>query len=230
MKLNNRQKKILQIVNRKGSVKVSELSESLYFSGMTIRRDLQVLEEEGLLKRVYGGAVANESEFQYPMWYRVKINKEQKKMLAQQATKHLHDGQVIFFNSSSTLVYLLPYLQQYKKLKIVTNSIPLLLQVAKMHIPCLLTGGIYNEIEGSISGRQTEAFLQRINPDISFLSCEALSSDGYVTDGDADFAEIDRIAVEQSKVSVLLMDRSKIGSRCTYTVCHTDQVAEVIIL
>ena len=230
MELNARQKKILQTVNSTGAVKVAELSKTLYFSEMTIRRDLQLMEEEGLLKRVHGGAVMNESEFQYPIWYRMEINKEQKKELALRAAKYLHDGQVIFFNTSSTLSYLLPYLQQYKNLQVITNSVHLLFQISKMHIPCFLTGGKYNEIEGSLSGRQAEAFLQSIHPDIAFLSCEGLSADGFVTDSDADLAEIDKIAVERAKTAVLLMDRSKLDTLHTYTVCHTSQLTEVILL
>ncbi|MBO4212959.1 MAG: DeoR/GlpR transcriptional regulator [Clostridia bacterium] len=229
MELNSRQKKILEKINNTGSVRVAELSETLYFSEMTIRRDLQMMEKEGLLKRVHGGAVMNESEFKYPMWYRMEINKEQKKELARRAKKHLRDGQVIFFNSSSTLSYLLPYLRQYKNLTVITNSVHILFQTSKMHIPCFLTGGRYNEIEGSLSGRQAETFLKTINPDIAFLSCEALSEDGQVTDGDADIAEIDKIAVERAKTSVLLMDRSKIGALLTYTVCRTDDLTEVIL-
>ena len=229
MELNSRQKKILEKINNTGSVRVAELSETLYFSEMTIRRDLQMMEKEGLLKRVHGGAVMNESEFKYPMWYRMEINKEQKKVLALRAKKYLRDGQVIFFNSSSTLSYLLPYLRQYKNLTVITNSVNILFQTSKMHIPCFLTGGRYNEIEGSLSGRQAEVFLKTINPDIAFLSCEALSEDGQVTDGDADIAEIDKIAVERAKTSVLLMDRSKIGALLTYTVCRTDDFTEVIL-
>ena len=230
MELNDRQKRILERINSTGAVKVAELSRSLYFSEMTIRRDLQMMEKEGLLKRVHGGAVMNESEFQYPIWYRMEINKEQKKALALRAAKYLHDGQVIFFNSSSTLSYLLPYLHQYKNLQIVTNSVHLLFQISKMHIPCYLTGGLYNEIEGNLAGRQAEAFLKTINPDIAFLSCEGLSADGTVTDGNADIAEIDRIAIERAKTAVLLMDRSKLGALLTYTVCSTDQLTEVILI
>lgn len=230
MELNDRQKTILQMVNDAGTVKVAELSKTLYFSEMTIRRDLQVLENEGLLKRVHGGTVMNDSEFQYPIWYRMEINKEQKKELARRAAKYLHDGQVLFLNSSSTLSYLVPYLQQYKNLQVITNSVHLLFSLSKMHIPCFLTGGRYNEIEGNLSGRQAETFLRSINPDIAFLSCEGLSPDGYVTDGNADIAEIDKIAVERAKAAVLLMDPSKTNTLYTYTVCRTDQLTEVILL
>ena len=202
MELNNRQKQILQIVNSTGQVRVSSLSQSLYFSEMTIRRDLQKMEKEGLLKRVHGGAIKNDSDFQYPISYRIEINKEQKQNLASLSTKYLDDGQCIFFNSSSSLTYLLPYLQKYKNLTVITNSVYLLLHMAHMDIRCFLTGGCYNEIEQSLAGRQAEEFLRGVYPDIAFLSCEALSEEGYVTDSDPDLAAIARIAIKQSKRSM----------------------------
>ena len=229
MELNSRQKKILEIVNSTGQVKVSVLSKTLFFSEMTIRRDLQIMEKEGLLKRVHGGAVENATEFQYPIGYRMEINKEQKKKLASLAAKYLHDGQVIFLNSSSTLAFLLPHLQKYKDIRVITNSIHLLLCLGQMHIPCFITGGIYNEIEQSVSGRQAEEFLKWINPDIAFLSCEALSEDGYVTDSDPDLAEIGKIAVQRAGKAILLMDRSKVGVICPYTICHTGQLTDVLL-
>ena len=230
MELNNRQKTILHRVNSDGAVKVSELSKSLFFSEMTIRRDLTLLEKEGLLKRTHGGAVRNDSDFQYPVNYRENINKDKKKTLADHAIKYLHDNQVLFFNSSSTLAFLLPYLSKYKNLLAITNSVYLLSYFEKLHIPCCLTGGKYNEIEKCLTGRKTEEYLKEINPDIAFLSCEALSNDGRVTDSDPDLAEIAKIAVQKSKISVLLMDESKLGVTRTYDVCKTDQFDEVILL
>lgn len=230
MELNKRQKMILQKVNSDGAVKVSELSKKLFFSEMTIRRDLALMEKEGLLRRVHGGAIANASDFQYPVNYRMNINTDQKKTLADSAIKYLKDNQVIFFNSSSTLSFLVPYLAKYKDLRIITNSVYLLSHFEKLHIPCVLTGGNYNEIEKCLTGRQTEEFLKAVNPDIAFLSCEALSADGRVTESDPDLAEIAKIAVQKSKTSIFLMDASKVGVTCTYDVCTTDRVSDVIVL
>ncbi len=230
MELNKRQKMILQKVNEEGSIKVSKLSRELFFSEMTIRRDLALMEKAGLLKRVHGGAIMNDSFFQYPVNYRENINKDQKKTLADRAIKYLSDDQVIFFNSSSTLAFLLPYLSKYKNLLIITNSVYLLSYLEKMHIPCVLTGGRYNEIEKCLSGRQAEEFLKTVNPDIAFLSCEALSNEGRVTESDPDLAEIAKIAVQKSKISIFLMDGSKVGATCTYDVCTTDRVSDVIVL
>ena len=229
MELNSRQKKIFQKLSRDGKIRVSEIAKELYFSEMTIRRDLKAMEKAGLLKRTHGGAIENVSDYQYPVDYRMEINKSQKQYLASQASKYLMDNQVIFFNSSSTLTYILPHLLKYKNIRVITNSVHLLHYLAGMHIPCSLTGGKYNEIERCLSGRQSEEFLKDINPDIAFLSCEALSDDGYVTDSDQELAEIAKIAVNNSKTSLLLMDRSKVGTVCTYNVCHTDRFDEVIL-
>ncbi|MBO6019799.1 MAG: DeoR/GlpR transcriptional regulator [Clostridia bacterium] len=229
MELNDRQRAILLKLNETGRVRVSALSRELFFSEMTIRRDLEKMEKEGLLKRTHGGAIENLSDFEYPVNLRSEINKEQKKRLAQQATRFLSDGQLIFFNSSSTLAYILPYLSDYKNVRVVTNSVYLLSIIAQMHIPCSLTGGRYNEIEQSLSGRQAEEFLKELNPDVAFLSCEALSDGGRVTDSDEDLAEIAKIAIRKSKTSVMLMDRSKVGVTCSYDVCTTDQLDGVII-
>ncbi len=229
MKLNNRQNQILQKLCESGQISVSNIASELYFSEMTIRRDLKVMENAGLLKRIHGGAIENFSNYQYPVDYRMEIHKDQKQHLASEASKYLQDNQVIFFNSSSTLTYIVPHLLRYKNLHIITNSVHLLQHISSIHIPCTLTGGKYNEIERCLSGKQSEEFLRDINPDIAFLSCEALSDDGYLSDSDSELAEIMKIMVKNSKKSVLLMDRSKIGTVCTYNICHKDKLDGVIL-
>jgi len=229
MELNDRQNAILQKINAAGQVRVAELAKELFFSEMTIRRDLKMMEKEGFLKRTHGGAVENVSEFQYPTHYRMEINKEQKKHLAEKAIPYLSDNQVIFLNSSSTLMYILPHLPKFKNLQVITNSVLLLSYLAKIHVPCCLTGGRYNEIEQCLTGRQAEAFLRGVNPDIAFLSCEALGGDGRVTESDQDLAEIAKVAVEKSKATVLLMDRSKVGNVSTYDICSAEQLTDVIL-
>lgn len=229
MKLNERQELILQKIRYTGQIKVSELSKELHFSEMTIRRDLKMLGKEGLLKRIHGGAIENISTLQYPVNYRFNLNKEQKEYLAEQALKYLKNDQVIFFNSSSTLAYIAPYLSNFKNVQIITNSVYLLSIFDQMHIPCYLTGGKYDEKEKCLSGRPAEDFLKNVNPDIAFLSCEAISHDGFVTDSDPSLAEIAKIAIKKSKISVLLMDQSKVGTVCTYDICSSDEIDEVIV-
>ena len=77
-------------------------------------------------------------------------------------------------------------------------------------------------------GRSAESFLREINADIAFVSGEGVSDDGYVTDGNPDLAEISKIAIKRAKIKILLMDKSKIGNKYAYNICHIDDADEII--
>ena len=226
--LNERQNKILERLGKNERVRVRELAKELYVSEMTVRRDLEAMERENLLKRCHGGAVKIGNYQEYPIKVRMSINSKEKKDLAEQSKKYLKDGQVIFFNSSSTCAYIIPYLKDYKNIKVITNSVHLLVLLGNHHIPCALTGGDYFEAERCLVGRSAESFLREINADIAFVSGEGVSDDGYVTDGNPDLAEISKIAIKRAKIKILLMDKSKIGNKYAYNICHIDDADEII--
>lgn len=228
--MNERHQYILRKIKSDKKVKVSRLARELFVSEMTIRRDLRQMEADGLLKRYHGGAIENDHDLLYPIKMRVWMNSNEKKELALKAKKHLKDYQTIFFNSSSTCAYLVPYLSEFEGIRVITNSIFIMQQVSNLHIPCTLTGGEYNRVENSLSGRATEDFLREVNVDIAILSCEGLSDDGYVTDSNAELAAVAKVALKNSKKKILLMDNSKLNSKYTYNICHVDILDELIII
>lgn len=230
MQINNRQEAILKILEQKKQVRVTSLAKELYASEMTIRRDLEYLENEGMLIRCHGGAVPVGNHLHFPIKYRMWINSKEKKELAVKATSYLADGQVLFFNSSSTCAYLIPYLKDYKDIQVITNSLHLVSLLEKIHIPCILPGGKYREVEQCLSGSITEQYLMNINPDVAFLSCEGLTEDGTITESREDMAHIARIACNNARHSVFLMDASKLGKRYTYTVCTKEYGYELIVI
>ena len=230
MTLNNRQKQILNELKASRQVRVTKLAKKLFASEMTIRRDLAYLEKEGFLIRCHGGAVPIGNHLLYPIKYRMWINTKEKKDLALAAKKYLKDGQVIFFNSSSTTSYLIPYLKEYKDLHIITNSVHLLSLLGTLHISCTLTGGDYHEVEQCLCGGGAEAYLSDINPDLAILSCEGITEDGEITDSHEEMARIARIACKNAKQVVFLMDTSKQESKYTYTVCRVAEHDNIIVL
>jgi len=228
--LNERQNKILERLGENERVRVRVLAKELYVSEMTVRRDLEAMEKGNLLKRCHGGAVRIGNYMEYPIKVRMSINSKEKKDLAEQSKKYLADGQVIFFNSSSTCAYIIPYLKNYKNIKVITNSVHLLVLLGKYHIPCALTGGDYFEAERCLVGRNAENYMRDINVDVAFVSGEGLSDDGYITDGNADLAEISKIALRNAKVSILLMDSSKLKNKYTYNICNINDANDLIIV
>lgn len=230
MTLNNRQKQILNELENSSQVRVTKLAKKLFSSEMTIRRDLEYLEKEGFLIRCHGGAIPIGNHLLYPVKYRMWINTKEKKDLALLAKQYFQDGQVVFFNSSSTSSYLVPYLKEYKDLHIITNSVHLLTLLGTLHISCTLTGGDYHEVEQCLYGGETEAYLSNINPDLAILSCEGVTDDGEITDSHEEMARIARIACKNAKQTIFLMDDSKKGNKYTYTVCRASENDRVIVL
>ena len=229
MTLNERQKEIMKELEENRQVRVTQLAKKLFASEMTIRRDLEYLENEGFLTRCHGGAVPLGNHLHYPIKYRMWIDAKEKKDLAAAAKAYIRDGQVIFLNSSSTCAYLIPYLGEFQHLHIITNSVYLTTLLGGLHIRCTLTGGDYLEAEQCLGGSAAEAFLADIHPDLAILSCEGVTEEGEITESREEMARIARLAVKNASQSVFLMDSSKLGNRYTYTVCRRDSEGVVLL-
>lgn len=130
-----RQNKILEILSKKQAVTVDELCARLYSSGATIRRDLQALESNGLLRRTHGGAVFVDGNARdFPLTMRETENLIPKSIIAKRALPYIHEGQTLFMDASSTVCQLAEKLTGFQHLRVITNG--------------LKTANILSEIEG----------------------------------------------------------------------------------
>lgn len=228
MELCDRHKQILDILRARERVSTSELSRTLYVCEMTIRRDLQEMERRKLLTRYHGGAMLREEI--YPVHLRRLVEAEEKKRLAKKAAEYLRDNQVIFLDGSSTCSYIIPHLEGFRSIRVVTNSIDALLELSRRHIPCAATGGTYQAAEMCLVGSDAEEFLRNLNPDIAFCSSLGITEDGRITDIDAQQTAIRRIVLKNSARTVFLFDSTKRNKTYPYTLCHTEDTAAVVIL
>lgn len=230
MELNQRQKDILHWVNEKQRVTVTFLAKTLFFSEMTIRRDLSKLEAAGHLKRYHGGAIALTPSEQYPLELRIHINEQEKRLVAKKAEKHLADRQTILLPGNSTSVYLLPLLKNYKDLHIVTDSVLFLTTLSEMNIKCTICGGEYYAADKILTGHAAESFFYSMNYDIAFLGCDGVEEDGTVSVLRKDSAALYRIGFRNAKKKIIIADHSKRGMRSVYNVCNTADADEVIVI
>ena len=229
MELNSRKKEILNILYAKGKATVVELSENLYVSEMTIRRDLSEMERGGYLRRYRGGAVLKMATSEMPITERVYLDEDEKKALSQQCIPYLGDGMSIYLDSSSTCLYLIPHIQKYKNILIVTNSVQVVLSASNYHIPCLLIGGEYYEQDMCLVGSIAEQYAKDLNIDVAFFTTAAYSDDGVISDFDVKQTMIRKIILRNTKKSIFLFESSKIGQKMTYTLCRKEDVTEIII-
>lgn len=229
MALNERQNQIIKLLEKERRLSVATLAKTLFASEMTIRRDLKLLEREGLLKRYHGGALVQNDYIEYPLALRLHVNEKEKRELAMRVSQYVKDGQTIFLTNSSSCAYIIPSLKNYKNLLVITNSVQFATALSHLEIKCILAGGEYRESENCLVGRETERFLRSVNADIAFLSCDGCSNDGVITVNDAANAEIVKIAYQNSLKRIFLVHRSKLGSKYTYTICKTDEADEIIV-
>lgn len=229
MELNQRQRDILTRLDENKRVTVQELSKTLFFSEMTIRRDLSKLERGGYLKRYHGGALPIQSE-QYPMEQRMYIYEQEKRELAKCAEKYLRDGQTVLLYGCSTNAYILPLLKKYSNLHVFTNSLNFLSTLSEMQIRSTICGGELYAPDKLLVGRASEAFFRSVNYEIAFLSCDGISEDGTISVLLEHSIELLKIACQNAKKRILIADHSKSGIRSTYNVLHADDVDDLIVL
>lgn len=147
---------------------------------MTIRRDLQELEDENLLIRIHGGArkVETESSHVIELSHRQKreINIEQKQEIAQIIANNIQENETVFLGSGSTIEFVYDYLD-LNQAKIITNSIYVFNQFKNdERYELLLTGGTYRSKTGSFTGTIANDFVSTINVEKSFISVNALNN------------------------------------------------------
>ena len=165
-----------------------------------------------------------------PISDRKLLHSKEKSLLTKHAKKYLSDSMSVFIDSSSTCLYIIPLLADYKQIQIITNSVQSLLLASKYHIPCIFAGGEYYEHDMCSVGAFTEDFLRSINADIAFFSSGALSDDGIISDCDLRQTSVRKIVMQNAHKNIFLFTDEKLHKKEVYTVCHSDDADDIIII
>lgn len=225
-----RQKQIMDILDRQGAVSVKQLTAALYVSEATVRRDLCDLERKGMIKRTFGGAVpVSEVNRQIPLLVRESMNSAAKNEICRRASALIQDGNVIFLDGSSTAKYMVKYLKQYSDLVVVTNGLKIAELLSDMpEIKTYCTGGKMIPNSLVFTGQHAESMAATVNIDICFVACRGLNDQGLFSDTSEPETIVRRRFLECSKMRVFLMTEDKIGKTYMHTLCHANEVDYVI--
>ncbi|WP_404321677.1 DeoR/GlpR family DNA-binding transcription regulator [Cytobacillus firmus] len=230
-----RKNEILKELKKTGKVKVVELVEQFQVSEETIRRDLMILEEKGLLKRVYGGAIHAVFQSEEPPFVqRTTVNQEAKVKVGKKAVELITDGDVIAIDVGTTMLEFAKQIEKKKDIIIITNSLPVssvLTESLNQHMftgQVLLLGGQIDPKHQSISGSLTEQMLNQFNIDKAFISAGGFSIQNGVSNYHLHETLVSRKMVEVSKQVILLTDSSKIGVDTFSKVCPLEKIDVVV--
>lgn len=219
-----RRKKILARVSEQGEVEVASLAEELGVSLLTVRRDLQYLEDERYLERFYGGArrgVNMAEEF-------VKNERDLiVESIARYAATLVEDGDSIFINTSSTALRMVKYIN--KTVTVITNNGNIINTVTPQNVTVVLTGGELRYKKGAMVGDFALNSLLRVTAKKSFIGCGGLSADVGMTTEILNEVNINKAMFERiSGKAYILADYIKIGRNRSFVSCPTESITDII--
>ncbi|MEE0946344.1 MAG: DeoR/GlpR family DNA-binding transcription regulator [Acutalibacteraceae bacterium] len=209
---------------------IRELSEKLFISEPTVRRDISVMKKKELVicNRGIVQLSKKSPDQRIPLFIRDLEQSEAKKEIALKATEKIKDGDVIMLDSSTTAFHILPHLVNFKNIFVITNGAKTALEAASMGIRTICTGGEITLESFCYVGTDAEDVLNRYNADIAFFSCRGITEDGLATDNSILENSIRRIMIKNSKQTFLLCDKSKFNKKYLNTLCNTCDVTSVI--
>lgn len=224
-----RQEEILKILEKNKSISVNKLSNLLYASPPTIRRDLTSLENQGKILRTHGGAILRQSaEGEIPLMLREDQNKTSKQIIAEKASKYVNNGDVIFLDASSTAAHLVPFLKNFKDIIIITNSPKTSIKLGEENIKNYCTGGLLLSHSIAYIGNEAENFISRINADVFFFSSRGYTENGYITDSSIEEAAVKKAMMRNAAKAFYMCDSSKKNKKYMYNICKASDITQII--
>lgn len=225
-----RKNKIKEIITEKKSVIVGELAKLFKVTEETIRKDLQLLEEEGFLTRTYGGAYISDGvQNDVDINLREHIYIEGKQKIAQMCKKYINNGDSIFLDASTTSLYIASSIKD-KRLTVTTNSIKIMeLLSNNQNIKLVIIGGTISYPSMSALGRNAESNMHNYFFDAAFISCRALSMTHGITDSNEQQAEIRKIAIDHSNHTYLVADYTKFDRMAFTKICDFTNIHTLVV-
>ena len=222
--------RIHELLKSVHNISINDLCDTFQVSKNTIRRDIAELEQQGLIKKVYGGIVlAEPSGSPEPFASRESRNADAKKQIARMAADFVHDGDVIYIDSGTTTMHMIPYLTEKHRLTIVTASVHVINAASNYsNLNVLATGGSLVTPSKAFVGPQVIQVLRRYNISKVFLASTGISLEHGATNASPLECEIKRCLVEKDCEHFLLVDDSKFDIASLMSYCTLKEMQYIV--
>lgn len=213
MSQSTRQKQILELIESQGECSIESLAKKFATSGMTIRRDLRALADQGRVIRTHGGATAAPGiRFEFSFLKRTKIHLPQKIAIGRTAAALVKKGQSIMLDSGTTTLAIAEQLRLQQDIKVITTSLPI---ASMLHynqsIQLLLLGGQLRPGAPDLCGPVTESNLAMLHADLAFVGADAVDDQGGVFSESSDLSHMLAKMIASAKRAYIVADSSKLG-------------------
>jgi DeoR family fructose operon transcriptional repressor len=224
--LNARQQEIMEMLNRDGEVKISELKEKFTVAEMTLRRDLEKLEITGSVRRTFGGAILIGKDV--ALQDRTGVHTLEKMRIGKMAAKRIQPGDSVFIDGGSTTLQVARYIPAGYNVTIVTNAINVAAELINKQITTIVTGGTLLEKTASLVGPIAVDTISRMAFDRVFLGTTGFSLEHGFSNSNVYEAEIKGIAIQRASDVNIVMDHSKWWAKELFSFAPLEAVHHII--
>lgn len=210
-----RRRKLLELIQSNGRILVKEAARLFATAEITIRKDLDLLAQRGLVERTHGGALlAQPGGLQdLALQEKEKLYPKEKMRIATAASQMVQEGQVVILDSGTTTTAIARTLGRFKNLMVITNAVNIAVELAHSSAEVILTGGTLHKSSASLVGPAAEATLRSFSADIFFLAADGFDLQFGFTKPNQQEARVNQMMAEISKRTVAVSDSSKFGRR-----------------
>jgi len=224
--MNDRHDAIVRLLHKNGEVKIAELQNLFSVTGMTLRRDLEKLEQQGALKRTYGGAILAASEVALPE--RATVHIREKERIGQAAAKLVMPGDSIFIDSGSTTLQIARALPDKAPVTVVTNAIHIAAVLSEKKISTIVIGGVLLDTTNAMAGTTAVESIAKLAFDKVFLGTTGLGFLHGFSNSNMLEADIKRAAIRQAKQACIVMDHAKFGQNALFSFAALHEAHAII--
>jgi DeoR family transcriptional regulator, fructose operon transcriptional repressor len=226
-----RRGRIAEILTARRMVRVSVLSEEFGVSEMTIRRDLERLESEGLLSRTHGGAIVKQHMAGEPLYVNnVLTHAEEKRRIAAAAAALIKPGETVFLGSGTTAAQVLRHVDPQLEARVITHNVGAAVEAEGLRIELVLLGGLYRSHSNALEGSLATDLVGGFFASKMLLGPDGMSLEEGLTTPSIGIAAVERAMLRQTRGEVLVLaDSSKIGVVADVAICPLDRADVVIV-
>lgn len=206
-----RQEEMLDLLEKHSTMSVSLLAELLQCTMMTVRRDINDLEKQGLVQKVHGGVVLNKANEMQPSYLlRVGQNTEEKQRIGVEAAKLVQDGKCVFFDGGTTPYYVAKNLPATLSFTAITNSLTTAKELCYLpNVNVIMLGGELYKTAFSTNNSIAVEIASRFRADLAFISARAIVLPDGIFETALSLIEIKQKIVQCSNRVILLVDHTK---------------------
>lgn len=227
MSFQTRKQKILEKLDIEGQIGIKEMAAMFGISEITLRRDVTQLAADGFLDRTHGGAMrVNPQAIPYSFVNKAAKNGEVKDRICRAAANEITDGDIIFMDCGSTVFRLCQFIRN-KKIKVITNSMPVVFELQNSSVTLNIIGGEFDSERQAVHGRIANEHIARYCATKAFLGVDGISVNGLFANSELE-ADITQTFITHSQKTFLLCDESKIGKETYLKFAEANAIGAII--